>query len=57
MWSLLTSGAPPVQILLDRVGTAGEERLRESLEEIVERRFGGGPIRLTNVATVGQGVA
>ena len=56
-WSVLTCGAPPVQALFDRVGPAGKERLEETLREIVDERFGGGPIRLSNTATIGYGVA
>ncbi|MFV1988375.1 MAG: class I SAM-dependent methyltransferase [Gemmatimonadota bacterium] len=55
MWALVTSGAPPIQVLMDRIGLAGEERLRDTLRGIVEERFGDGPIRLANVATVGTG--
>lgn len=57
MWKMLTVGAPPVQVLFDRVGPSGKERLRQQLREIVDERFGAGPIRLTNVATVGSGSA
>jgi SAM-dependent methyltransferase len=57
VWAMLTAGAPPVQVLFDQVGEAGRNRLRESLAQIVEQRFGGGPIRVTNVATVGWGSA
>lgn len=57
MWAMMTTGAPPVKMLLDRIGPAGQGRLREVLGEIVERRFGRGPIRLSNTATVGRGVA
>jgi len=57
MWGMLTVGAPPVQVLFDRVGPAGRERLCDKLREIVERRFGSGPIKLTNVATLGCGCA
>lgn len=57
MWGMLTSGAPPVQMLFDRVGTEGKDKLRDTLAGIIEDRFGSGPIRLTNVATVGCGVA
>ena len=57
MWSVLTVGAPPVQMLFDRVGPSGQDRLRDRLHEIVEERFGGGPITMTNVATVGSGSA
>ena len=57
MWSMLTSGAPPVRMLLDRVGSQGEGKLRDALAKLIEQRFGGGSFRLTNVATVGCGVA
>lgn len=57
IWGMLTSGAPPVKALLDRIGPSGEERLHDKLREITEARFGGGPIKLTNVATLGSGSA
>ena len=57
MWSMLTAGAPPIQVLFDRIGPSGKERLRDQLQEIVEDRFGGGPITTTNVATLGSGSA
>lgn len=54
-WGMLTAGAPPVQILFDRVGEAGKARVRDQLEKIVRERFGDGPVTLTNVATLGSG--
>ena len=57
MWSMLTVGAPPVQALFDRIGPSGKERVREELYEIVDKRFGEGPIAMTNVATLGSGSA
>ena len=57
LWGMLTCGAPPVQILLDRVGPAGQGRLRDAIAGAVEERFGGDPIRLSNTATIGSGVA
>jgi len=57
MWGMLTSGAPPIQMLLDRIGPSGKERLHDSLQTIVEERFGSGPVTTTNVATVGSGIA
>ena len=57
LWRMMTAGAPPVQALLDRVGPAGKDRLRESLHALVKERFPGGTIRVTNVATLGVGVA
>ena len=55
MWAMLTVGAPPVQVLFDRIGLAGRDRLRDVLGGIVKQRFGSGSIRLTNAATVGRG--
>ena len=57
MWGMLTVGAPPVQALFDRIGPSGKERLRDQLREIVDERFAGGPIAMTNVATLGSGCA
>lgn len=57
LWIMLTAGAPPVQVLIDRIGPSGKDRLRDKLYEIVEARFGGGPITITNVATLGSGSA
>jgi SAM-dependent methyltransferase len=57
MWGMLTVGAPSVQVLFDRVGVAGQHQLRIVLEEIVEERFGNGPITTTNVAAVAVGTA
>lgn len=56
-WDMFTVGAPPIQAFLDRIGPEGRERLRSVLGKIISRRFGSGPIRLTNVATVGRGRA
>lgn len=57
MWIMLTAGAPPVQVLFDRIGSSGKDRLRDQLHEMIEERFGSGPIRITNVATLGSGSA
>ena len=57
IWAMLTVGAPPVRLLFDRIGSAGQDHLRDVLAEIVEKRFGSGTIRLTNAATVGRGTA
>lgn len=56
-WSMMTAGAPPIQVLFDQVGPAGQARVRDELRRIVDERFGGGPFTLTNVATLGSGVA
>lgn len=57
MWAMLTIGAPPVKKLTELVGEAGLEKIRDSLAEIVENKFGNGPIVITNTATVGVGTA
>jgi SAM-dependent methyltransferase len=57
MWEMLTCGAPPVQMLFNRVGPGGKTKLHDTLAGMVEKRFGTGPIRFTNLATVGCGVA
>lgn len=51
------SSLHPVQALFDRIGLSGKERLRDELHETIEDRFGMGPIRMTNVATIGSGSA
>lgn len=56
VWAMITSGAPPVQMLLDRIGAEGEVRLREALDRIVRERFGDGPVTVANTATLGTGV-
>lgn len=56
MWRMLPVGAPPVPTLFDRVGESGKARLHDALRELVDERFGTGPIRITNVATLGSGV-
>ena len=39
-----------------RIGSQGKSKLRDTLAKIIEQRFGSGPFRVTNVATVGCGV-
>lgn len=55
-WQMFTVGAPPVQALLDRLGPGADIRLRDAHAAIVEDRYGSGPIRLTNTATVASAV-
>lgn len=55
-WRMMTVGAPPVEVLFDRLGPDGRARVREALAGLVEERFGRGPITLTNTATLGRGV-
>lgn len=56
LWEMMTSGAPPVQMILDRIGADGAQLLKTKLAEVVTERFGDGPVRVTNVATLGCGV-
>lgn len=56
-WGMMTAGAPPIQVLFDRVGPAGQARVRDELRRIIDERFGEGPFTLTNVATMGSGRA
>jgi SAM-dependent methyltransferase len=55
VWDMLTAGAPPAKMLFDRLGPGGKERVHEVLAKIVKERFGYGPVRTTNAATVGVG--
>jgi len=55
IWKMLSSGAPPVKLLFDKVGEEGKMKVREALEQIVQERFGNGKIEVTNAATVGVG--
>lgn len=57
LWELLTSGAPPIQVLFDRVGPAGKEKLEGSVRAVVRERYGDGPFTITNTATIGSGIA
>jgi len=57
LWGMLTTGAPPVQALIERVGPEGRERLSATLSEIIRERFGNGPLTTENVATVAVGTA
>lgn len=57
LWEMLTMGAPPVRALFDRIGQAAVAKVRTAMHEIMAERFGDGPIRLHNVATIGTGLA
>lgn len=54
-WKMLTIGAPPVRLLIDKVGDEGLERIHDALSELVNERFGAGPLTFVNTATVGCG--
>ena len=55
MWGMLTSGAPPVKVLFDKIGPDGQRALEDQLRKSIEERFGSGPITTRNTATVGVG--
>jgi len=57
LWGMLTVGAPPVKVLFDRVGEAGKGEIKRALARIVQDRWGDGPMRLSNTATIGHGLA
>lgn len=56
IWDMLTIGAPPVQMLWQKVGEDGKEKVKDALKHNIQERFGSFPIRLKNTATVGIGV-
>ena len=55
LWAMLTVGAPPIKLIFDKVGADGEDRLRDTLANIIEKRYGSGPISISNAATIGRG--
>jgi len=50
---MLTSGAPPLQMLIDQICPEGKEKLFESVHSLIKERYGTGPFTVTNVATLG----
>ncbi len=56
MWAQLTTGAPPVQALFNKVGEKGKDKIYHSLSTVIRERFGDGPITMTNTATMGYGI-
>jgi SAM-dependent methyltransferase len=56
MWGRLTIGVPPIRKLFDQIGQDGIGHLHDALQSIVRKRFGDGPISVTNTATIGYGV-
>lgn len=57
MWAMLTVGAPPVKMLFEKVGNDGKAKIHDTLAKLVEKRFGSGPITVSNTATLGIGTA
>jgi SAM-dependent methyltransferase len=57
VWAMLTVGAPPIKMIFDKVGGDGINRIHDSLAHIIEKRYGSGPISLSNAATIGSGLA
>jgi hypothetical protein len=52
---MLTVGAPPIEMIFDKVGADGKGRVHDALANIIEKRFGSGPISVSNTATIGSG--
>ena len=57
VWAMLTVGAPPVQRIFDSIGAEGKDRIHDALAGIIEKRFGSGPVSISNAATIGSGYA
>jgi SAM-dependent methyltransferase len=57
LWRIFAIGAPPAQALFDRIGPENVELVHQALLENMKARFGDGPVRMSNVATVGIGHA
>ncbi len=55
LWAMMTTGAPPIKMFFQKVGSNGIEKLRDALAAIVNEKFGNGTIILKNAATVGVG--
>jgi len=55
LWGMLTVGAPPVKMLFNKLGSERKSSVHDALTEIVQERFGNGPISMVNNATVGVG--
>ena len=57
VWAMLTAGAPPIKRIFDNVGADGKIRIHDALADIIERRYGSGPVSMSNAATMGSGYA
>ena len=57
VWAMLTVGAPPIQMIFDKVGTDGKKLIHDALADIIEKRYGSGPVSISNTATIGSGYA
>ncbi len=55
LWAMLTAGAPPVEMLFQKLGSDGVDKVRDAMVEIVDEKFGNRTMTFTNVATVGVG--
>jgi len=56
-WDLMRGSAPPAKVLFARIGEANVEAVKGALFEILDARFGDGPIALAAEATIGVGEA
>jgi len=55
VWTMLTAGAPPIEMVFNKIGEDGKDRVHDALVDIIEKRFGSGPISVSNAATIGSG--
>ena len=55
IWEMITTGAPPVRLLFDKIGEDGQGHLRKTLDEVVLERFGNSPLIFTNRANLASG--
>ncbi len=56
VWQMMTSGAPPVQKLFEKVGEKGKIKIYDALRAVIEERWQGADITLSNTATIGTGI-
>ena len=55
IWGMLTSGARPVKMMFDKIGTEGKDKVFEALKEICATNYSEKQINLINTATIGVG--
>lgn len=56
-WDLMSNAAPPAKVLFARIGEDNVQAVKDQLFEMLDARFGGGPVALHAEATIGHGRA
>ncbi len=56
-WNMMRNAAPPARVLFSQIGEQNVQAVRDALFEILDARFGDGPVRLSAEATIGIGHA